>query len=137
MVSRTTRKPYNPDEFADHVAAKLPALLDLVPQLENPLSQTLHPPLTASRLKVTVVLNAAELLTVPAPEGKPRVTLRIALPSRTVTADIAAKSLRKTQTVIREAGADNVAVILQGHLIAGDVIAEAGLTAQSKIAKPT
>jgi hypothetical protein len=106
--------------------------------------------LTASRLKVTVVLNAAELLTVPAPEGKPRISLRIALPGRTVTADIAAKSLRKAQTVIREAGADNVAIVLQGHLAAadnvalvlqghvaaGDVIAEAGLTAQIKAAKP-
>jgi hypothetical protein len=92
--------------------------------------------LTASRLKVTVVLNAAELA-VPAPEGKPRVSLRIALPSRTVIADIAAKSLRKAQTAIRENGVDNVAVILQGHLIAGDVIAEAGLTAQPKAAKPT
>jgi hypothetical protein len=93
--------------------------------------------LTASRLKVTVVLNAADLLAVPAPEGKPRVSLRIALPSRTVIADIAAKSLRKIQTAIREAGADNIAVILQGHLIAGDVVAEAGLTAQPKIAKPS
>jgi hypothetical protein len=92
--------------------------------------------LAASRLKVTVVLTAAEVLTIPAPEGKPRTALRIALPTRTLVADIAAKSLRKTQTVIRENGADNVAVILQGHLITGDVVAEAGLTAQPKMAKP-
>jgi hypothetical protein len=62
--------------------------------------------------------------------------LHINLPGRTVTADIATKSLRKVQTGIREAGADNIAVVLQGHLITGDVIAEAGLTAQPKIAKP-
>jgi hypothetical protein len=48
------------------------------------------------------------------PEGKPRITLRIRLPYCTVTAEIAAKSLRKAQTAIREAGADNIALVLQG-----------------------
>ncbi|HKD26901.1 MAG TPA: hypothetical protein VKC66_13490 [Xanthobacteraceae bacterium] len=72
------------------------------------------------------MLNAAELAAIPAPEGKPRVTLRIRLPGRTLTADIAAKSLRKAHTAIRDAGADNIVIVLQGHLIAGDVIAEAG-----------
>jgi hypothetical protein len=93
--------------------------------------------LTAPRLKVTMVLNAAELLNVPTPDTKPRINLNIILPDRTVTADIAAKSLRKAQATIRETGAENVAVILQGHLIAGDVVAEAGLTAQPKITRPT
>ena len=36
---------------------------------------------------------------------------------------------------IREVGADNTALVLQGRLAAGDVIAEAGLSAQPK-AKP-
>jgi hypothetical protein len=52
--------------------------------------------------------------------------LRIRLPDHTITAEIAAKSLRKAQTSIREAGADNIALMLQGPLIAGDVIADAG-----------
>jgi len=92
--------------------------------------------LTASRLKVTTVLNATELLAVPAPEGKPRITLRIRLPDRTITAEIAAKSLLKAQTAIRETAADSIAPVLQGHLVAGDVIAEAGLSSQPKAAKP-
>ena len=91
--------------------------------------------LSATKLKVTVVLRPNELLTVPAPEGTPRVTLTVALPDRTVKADIATKSLRRAQTAIREAGADNVAVILQGALVAGDVITEAGLSAQPKTPK--
>jgi hypothetical protein len=45
--------------------------------------------LAAARLKVTTVLNATELNAVAAPEGRPRITLRIRLPSRTVTAEIA------------------------------------------------
>lgn len=91
--------------------------------------------LTASRLKVTTTLDAAELLAITAPDGKPRITLRIRLPDRTVTAGIAARSLRKAQTAIRDAGADNIALVLQGHLVA-DTIAEAGLAAQQKAAKP-
>ena len=91
--------------------------------------------LTAARLKVSTTLNANELLAVPAPEGKPRITLRIRLPARTLTAEIAAKSLRRAQAAIREAGADNIALVLQGHLII-DAIIEAGLAAQPKTAKP-
>ena len=86
--------------------------------------------------RVTTTLNANELLAVPAPEGKPRITLRIRLPDHTVIADIAAKSLRKAQAAIRDAGADNIVLVLQGRLIAGAVIAEAGLSAQPKAAKP-
>ena len=74
----------------------------------------------------------AELLAITAPNGKPRITLRIRLPDRTITAEIAAKSLRKAQTAIRETGADNIALVLQGHLVAGDRVAEAGLAAQPK-----
>jgi hypothetical protein len=92
--------------------------------------------LTAARLRVSTILNATELLAIAAPEGKPRITLRIRLPDRTVTAEIASKSLRKAQTAIREAGADSIALVLQGRLVAGDVIAEAGLSAQPKAAKP-
>jgi hypothetical protein len=93
--------------------------------------------LSTRQLKVTTTtLDAAELLAITAPEGKPRITLRIRLPDRTVTAEIAAKSLRKAQTAIRDAGKDNIVLVLQGHLVAGDTIAEAGLSAQPKAAKP-
>ena len=92
--------------------------------------------LTASRLRVPTTLDATELPAITAPEGKPRVGLRIRLPDRTVTAEIAAKSLRKAQTGVREGGADYDAFVLQGRLGAGDVIAEAELSAQPKAAKP-
>jgi hypothetical protein len=88
--------------------------------------------LTAQRLKVTIVLNASEVLHIPAPDGVPRTTMRILLPDRTVTAEIATKSLRKAQAAIRDVGGDGVVVVLQGRLVAGDVIAEAGLAAQLK-----
>jgi hypothetical protein len=60
------------------------------------------------------------------------VILRIRLPDRKLSSDFAAKSLRRAQAAVREAGADAVALILQGCLVEGDVIAEAGLSAQPK-----
>jgi hypothetical protein len=91
---------------------------------------------SAFKLKVTTMLKPDELLGVPAPDGTPRVTLRVQLPDRIITADVAAKSVRKAQTAIKESGADNIALILQGVLLAGDVIGEAGLVAQLKVPKP-
>jgi len=37
-----------------------------------------------------------------------------------------------SQTAIRDTGADNIALVLQGLLVAGDRVAEAGLAAQPK-----
>jgi hypothetical protein len=94
-----------------------------------------RPILTATLPKVSLTLNAAELLAVAAPEGRPQLTLRIGLPGRFVTAEIATKSLRKAQRAISEVGADNVALVLHGHLTTDDTIAEAGLSAQPKAVK--
>jgi hypothetical protein len=56
--------------------------------------------------------------------------------NRTVTADIAAKGLRKALAGVADFGAGGGALILQGRLEAGDVLAEAGLVAQAKVPKP-
>jgi len=50
-------------------------------------------PLTGRALKCTVALSPAEILAQAVPEGRPRIVLRIRVPDRTVTADIATKSL--------------------------------------------
>ena len=42
------------------------------------------------------------------------------------------KTLRRVLKTISEHGPEKVAVILQGKLEAGDVVAEAGITAQPK-----
>jgi hypothetical protein len=90
--------------------------------------------LNAKALKVTMVLNPAEVAAVPAPATS-RVKLSIDVDGRCVTADIASKSLRKAQATIAEHGADNVAAILQGKL-QGNTVVEAGLVAQPKKEKP-
>jgi hypothetical protein len=89
--------------------------------------------LTASKLKVTLVLKAPELLEVPAVDGKARTVLRVKLPDRVVSADVATKSLRRAQTTIKAEGVDNVACILQGVLVANDVITDADLVVKEAV----
>jgi hypothetical protein len=91
--------------------------------------------LTAKSMKVTVVLDPAEVALLEAPDGKPRVAIAIRLPDRRVSVDLSAKSVRKAIVAIREHGSDNVAAIIQGKL-AGDTIIEAGLVAQAKVKPP-
>jgi hypothetical protein len=88
---------------------------------------------TAPKLKITTILKAEELLAIETPNGKPRLVLRITLPDRVISADVAAKSVRKAQAAIREPGNENVACLLQGNLVAGDVVDAAGLMAQPKV----
>lgn len=93
------------------------------------------PAVNARSLKCTVVLDPAEVAAIPVKDGLPRVLLRIRLPDRTVTADLNAKSVRRAQAAVREYGADGVAAIIQGKLVAGDVMQEAGLAVQPKTPK--
>jgi hypothetical protein len=93
--------------------------------------------LSARALKVTLVLDPAELVLLDLPDAQPRMTLRVRVPDRLVLADIATKSVRKAKAVITEHGVQGIALILQGKLVAGDQIAEAGLVAQVKAPKPT
>jgi hypothetical protein len=86
-------------------------------------------------LKVVAVLDPAELLTVSVRDGQPRVVLTLRLPDGVVTADLAAKSLRRAIATVREHGPDSVAAIVQGRLV-GSEITEAGLAVQPKVAKP-
>ena len=55
-----------------------------------------------------VVLNPAEVVNIPVPEGKPRCLVRIAVAGRIVTADLNAKSVRRAIANIRQGGLDNV-----------------------------
>jgi hypothetical protein len=88
--------------------------------------------LTAKSLKATVVLDAAQVPGLSAPDGKPRCLVRINIAGRTISADLNAKSARKAIATIREAGPEACAVILQGKLQPDNTLAEAGLTVQLK-----
>ena len=100
-----------------------------------PTSQPAHPTLNARSLKCTAVLDANELAAYPRPaDSVQRVVFAIAVAGgRTLTADIAAKAIRKAKKTISENGVENVALILQGKLTDGSEVHEAGLVAQVKI----
>ena len=89
-------------------------------------------PLNARAMKVTVVLDPAEVAQIVAPDGKPRTVIDIRLPDRRVSVDLNAKSVRKVVAAIGEHGPHGIAVIVQGKLV-GDTIAEAGIVAQPKV----
>jgi hypothetical protein len=95
------------------------------------------PMLTTRALKCSVLLDPAEIEGLALVEGIPRVQLNIRVADgRTVTADVAAKAVRKAQATIAEHGTDGVAALLQGKLGMGDVLLEAGLVAQVKVRHP-
>ena len=87
--------------------------------------------LTARSLKCTVVLDPAALAGATVPDGVPRVTVRVTVDKRTVSASVNSKSLRRAIATIGETGPENVALILQGKLV-GETIEEAGLSAMPK-----
>jgi predicted deacylase len=92
---------------------------------------------TARKLKVTIVIDAGPFMALAISDGAPaRTEITIEVGGRTVTADIASKSLRKVLRTLADNGADKVVVIIQGVLTAGDRIEEAGLVAQVKAAEP-
>jgi hypothetical protein len=91
----------------------------------------------AARLKVTIVLNAAELLAVRVPEGRPRMNLRIKLPDRMLVAEVAATSAHRNQKAIRDAGPDRVVALRQGNLVGGDMAKAGSISVLPKASKPT
>ena len=62
--------------------------------------------------------------------------LTIAIDGRTVTADLATRSVRKAVKTLTDNGSDNVVLILQGVLTPSNRIEEAGIVAQVKVQAP-
>jgi hypothetical protein len=69
------------------------------------------------------------------PPSLPSALLRIKVSGRTVSASIAAKSLRKVVATIRENGVGYCVALIQGKLGPGDVVEECGLIAEVKAPK--
>jgi hypothetical protein len=94
--------------------------------------------LTSRAIKVTLVLNSAEVAKTLAPlqTTERRVPLTFTAEGRRLTADFAPKAIRRACATIAEHGPDGVGVIVQGKLLRDDTIAEAGLVAQVKQPKP-
>jgi hypothetical protein len=86
--------------------------------------------ITARAIKVTIPLSPESVLALAAADGQPRLQFIITHEDTKLRADVAAKSVRKAQTTIREAGARNCFVIIQGKIGRGGEILECGLVAR-------
>jgi hypothetical protein len=85
--------------------------------------------LSAKSLKVTLVIDAAQLAGVELANGSAPQPFVVAVAGRKLVGQLNPKTLRKVLAMVREHGSEAVAVILQGQL-ADDAITEAGITAQ-------
>jgi hypothetical protein len=92
---------------------------------------------SAKSVEVTVVLDAAEFAATPMREtGAPRIILNICLPDRNITADINSNNLFHARMAILEAGSENIALVLQGRLVSGDLVVDGRLSALPKTPTP-
>jgi hypothetical protein len=104
-------------------------------QLFKPKGKPMTQLIVAARaLKVTAVLDAAVVATLPAPEGQSRSKLIINCEGKSYAADVATKSPRKVKTTVAANGAENVFVMAQGKLKGGEIV-EADIVAQVKVTK--
>lgn len=96
------------------------------------------PNMLAKSLKASISLDTADLLAASEKiqNAVGKLTLTITVSGRTISAEVATKSLRKCLAVLNEAGADGAVVILQGKL-ERDTLVEAGVVAQAKAPKAT
>ena len=94
--------------------------------------------LGARSIKIVVVLDAAQVAEAlrPFSAAEARIPVVIAVDGRQLRFDLAPKAIRKCLATIAEHGADHVAVLVQGKLLPGDVVGEAGLVAQPKKVAP-
>jgi hypothetical protein len=88
--------------------------------------------LAAKSIKVTLVIDPAQLRGVSVPNGATQVPFVIDAGGRKVRGRFNAKTLRRSAAVVAELGAASLAVIIQGRLGAGDQIEDAGIAAQPK-----
>jgi hypothetical protein len=94
---------------------------------------------TARKLKITTVIDAAPFvqLGMPPDNAPSRTSLAVAIGDRTLSVDLATKSIRKAVKTLLEHGEQNVALVLQGALAADNRVEEAGLAAQVKTPQTT
>jgi hypothetical protein len=90
--------------------------------------------LSARSIKITVVLDPVAVLAAITHLQKidARIPFTVDVDGRKLTCDFAPKAVRRCFVMIKEHGAEGVAVLIQGKLGKGDVVLEAGLTAQPK-----
>jgi phage terminase large subunit-like protein len=89
---------------------------------------------TAKAIKATLVLNAAEVAATDVVGDTAFFTIAVGGDQK-ITGKFNAKTFRRVVALVREHGADAVAVVAQGKLVNGK-LEEAGITGQLRTPKP-
>jgi hypothetical protein len=89
----------------------------------------------ARGLHVVAVLDPAEVLKLPLPDGEVHVEVRVRLPLCSLPAELAARSVRRVIASVREHGPDGCLVTIRGRYDGGDRLLDCGISAQQKALK--
>jgi hypothetical protein len=92
--------------------------------------------LTTRSLKVTCVVDPASVAALQAPAGQSHVQTTLDVGGRRFQVRFNAKSVRRVQHGLSVSAPETLVVMVQGRLGVGDVIEDAGITAQVKASKP-
>jgi hypothetical protein len=87
--------------------------------------------MTARALKVTAVVDPAALAAFHVPNGSQRSPFVISIGEHQVVGEFNSKTLRRCLAAVRDAGPENVAVVVSGKIV-GDRLEEAGILAQPR-----
>ena len=93
--------------------------------------------LQSHAMKASVVLDPAALAGIEVPNGLSKVTLRVAMPGRTIVAEVNAKEPAEGRRRHRHGRTRCVAVVLQGKLEEDNRLIAAGVADQHKTPMPT
>lgn len=88
--------------------------------------------LKAKSVKVTLIIDATDLVGVSMPAGESKAPVAIETDGRTIRADLNAKSLRRALDTLRAEGPTGVAIVLQGRLDGNNMLLDAGIAAQPR-----
>jgi hypothetical protein len=90
---------------------------------------------SAKKLKVTAVLDAAPFASLGEilDSAPPRTNITVHINGHAYSADLATKSVRKAVKTLNEHGVEQVTLLIQGNLTAGNRIEEAGLSSTVKV----
>jgi hypothetical protein len=86
--------------------------------------------LTAKSIKVTLAIEAQQLLGVRVVDGVQQVPIVVAVAGRHIKGKLNAKTLRRAVGVVGASDGEGVAVIIQGRLGPGEQLEDAGVAAQ-------
>jgi hypothetical protein len=124
-------------EHAERVTARATPAPSAVTEDGATAPQRITPGVLMTRsLKVTCVIDPAGAAALQAPVGQSHVAATIDVGGRRFRVRFNAKSVRRVQHGLSVSAPETLVVMVQGRLGIGDVIEDAGITAQVKAPKP-